>query len=513
MTSASALLRAFTIAQAIAWAWSFRTWIKEGRARAWKIWIAPLSAAAIGASLAAILEAPYSPWDVVRLAPAAAFARGFPLYSGRFAGAILSTMYTPLSALAYLPAVLFRRPAQQAIAGRFIAWSLVFGPVWFFAANSSKDRLRRALIFAATVAACSFSPALWYSGTRIHADAPALSMLALTCWWETVPNRSRATGLLAATFAWLAVWCKQTMIALPVVLIARSFATLPTREAARRSSAILLVGALVSLPFAAGFDRDALYFNAVLWPGRFPWKGTFPANALFRGCELLAHASPWILVLIATRPRFARPNPDSRVALLCWIAIALAPLAILSRVKKGGDLNSFSPSLYPLVLACVARLATIRERPEISPRIVRFALTTAAVALALSVSLNVARELKLLAKERPADAEYDYLLNHPGEVYFPWHPLAHVAAEGRPTHHLHTVKERGVAGFPVGRDHFRRGLPETARYVAFPLKRFGPVVGFAWSFEQLRDEGLLDDDSRPLALKDLRDYECYRLKR
>ena len=135
-----------------------------------------------------------------------------------------------------------------------------------------------------------------------------------------------------------------------------------------------------------------------------------------------------------------------------------------------------------------------------------------AVATALTIP-HVARDLKLLAKVRSRNAEYQYLTNHRGEVYFPWHPLAHLAAEGRPTHHLHSVRERGVAGYPVGREHFEFGIPANSRYVAFPLKRFGPVAGFAWSFEQLEAEGLLDPLAKPIALNGLRDYECYRLKR
>ena len=230
MSSARWLLSIFWIAQALAWIWTCRTLIRHGRDRAWTAFLAPAAIAALGITIAAVLEAPYSPWDVVRLAPTAAIARGFPLYSGRSTGAILSTMYTPFSSLAYLPAILFREPAREAMAGRFISCALVFGPIWLFCLAPLKNHLKRLMIFVPALLACSFSPALWYSGTRIHADAPAIAMLALACWFET-GKRSTATGLLAGLCAWLAVWAKQTMIALPIGLMLWSFATLDSRAA------------------------------------------------------------------------------------------------------------------------------------------------------------------------------------------------------------------------------------------------------------------------------------------
>ena len=57
---------------------------------------------------------------------------------------------------------------------------------------------------------------------------------------------------------------------------------------------------------------------------------------------------------------------------------------------------------------------------------------------------------------------------HPGEVYFPWHPLAGLMAEGRLYHFSYGLSDRELAGYPVSQEHFQRYIPAQTQYVALP---------------------------------------------
>ena len=61
-----------------------------------------------------------------------------------------------------------------------------------------------------------------------------------------------------------------------------------------------------------------------------------------------------------------------------------------------------------------------------------------------------------------------YIEQHPGDAYFPWNPLEHLAAEGRLYHFEYGVFDRDLAGYPLTADHFRRHIPEDPRLICYP---------------------------------------------
>jgi hypothetical protein len=62
---------------------------------------------------------------------------------------------------------------------------------------------------------------------------------------------------------------------------------------------------------------------------------------------------------------------------------------------------------------------------------------------------------------------FNYARNHPGMIYFPWHPLSVYLAEG----HLYSYEtglfDRVAAGIQVDPKDFRRTLPSGMKYVAY----------------------------------------------
>lgn len=471
-----------------------------------------------------ILEAPYSPWDVVRLAPSAGLVRGIPLYSTRTSGPILSTMYMPFSAIAYIPAALVADVGMAASAARALACFYYLLPIYLVCCRlDSEGRSDRpvglAVFFLATLVTLA-SPVLGYSATQIHSDAPALGMAGMACWFTMrTCAESRRSMVCAACFAWLSVWSKQTMVVLPFVLPVWWFVVGGARAGVRSGAAVAVTGALVSGAFLLLWGGDAFFFNAVAWPGHLPWKGTAPGSLVTITLELVPHVLPFAAVLLLGLWCSRGSGEETKRWMFpTLVSAAMVPLAILGRVKKGGDVNSFSPTLYPLLLACAVRYVWLASRLRYADGVQlgrgwRQWLVGGMAALTLLGLPTFVGSAKIYARLRPADAECAYLRSHPGEVYFPWHPLAHLSAEGRLTHHAHSVWERGVAGYPVPTSHAISGIPKDCRYVCFPLKRFGPVVGFSWSFELMESLALVKKNAKPVRLAGLPDYECYAVRR
>ncbi len=472
--------------------------------------VAAGSGVALALVVAAGLAAPFSPWDTVRLAPSLAVWKGFSPYAGVGDGAVLSTMYGPVAIAAYLPVAAISDAALGAIFGRWLAFAFAFAPLVACCrvAEPSPGRGWRSLVLVAATLGMLLSPALRYSTTFLHADAPALGLIGLAC---LLASRPGGPGVAAALACGLGVMTKQTLATLPIGLVVAAWVVNGPSSARRFGLACLGAGLVLGGLAATLLDRQALVLNLVKIPGGVPWRGETPTNIVATTIELSTHATPILLILTLA---LQRPSIDAcsrnRSLIFSIAALALLPMAILGRVKAAGDVNSFSPALYPLLLATASRAVAIA--PPASIRI-RSAIAAALAALLLAGSYRLTGEVRALAQERPRDTEAAYLASHPGEVYFPWNPSAHLAVEGRPTHHLFSAWERGVAGFPVDAAHLRSAIPPRSRYVAFPLKRLGPEVGFGSCVQMLRQHGLLDRSARPVRLAGLPDFECFALTR
>ena len=483
-------------------------WLARGGDRSDRL-IGATIAWAVGVVVALVvvagLSAPFSPWDMVRLAPSLALLQGIDPYAGVHSGVVLSTMYGPVAIAAYVPAALIGDSAFAAIVGRWLGFAFAFAPLLFCSriADGSEGKAWRGMVLAIGSLAMIACPALRYSTTFLHADAPALGLLGLAC---LLASRPGGPGLITAVVCGLAILTKQTMLPLPVAILISVWIFEGPRQAGWFLAKLAIVGVLFLAILACLWNRDALYLNLVKIPAGIPWRGRAPGNLLATSVELLIHSLPLVLLLAIT---CLYRLPDRTSAIFLIVAAALAPMAVLGRVKEAGDINSFSPCLYPLLLAGICH-ATIAPLASI---FLRRSFAAILAALALFGSVRLSDEVRLLTKERSFQAESKYLEAFPGSVYFPWNPSVHLAVEGHPAHHLFSAWERGVAGFPVETEHLRSAIPPTTRYVAFPLKRLGPTVGFGSCMQMLEKSGLIEREAVPVRLAGLADYECYLLRR
>jgi hypothetical protein len=486
-----------------------------------------------------VYTAPMWEWNNVRLAPAFAIARGFPLYPTQRAGATLSAMYSPLSSVAYLPATLGRSPtAAMTIAGALtLAFYFLPALPLFLRGAPGKDGVPGRAGAAAALAFAVFGlvsldmPSLSYSATRVHADAPALGLSMASCAALAL-GRGRwrpATDLLSCALAALSVLAKQTALPVVVVLPLWVLLTRGLRPALIYALEMAACGALLTAATFSAFDLRGFLFSAVAVPGRYPWKGRFPTNLMRSGLELLRENLFFLVTLAAgAAHELAGPGPGRdpswrrRLAEGPWylvgaLGLANVPFAILGHVKEGGVVNCFTPTTYFLAAASLLMIAQILERgpdaSELGPQAHRLLHTVAmlgAAAMLVIAAQTAAIDiigLRLVApRANRAQVACDYIGRHPGAAYFPDQPLAHLMAEGKMYHSLQSLHERQVANFPVGREQLLAHVPPGFALLCFSSAKT-EVLG-----DMVRPE-FFPDYSEAATIEGLGAFACYRKPR
>lgn len=456
--------------------------------------------------LEAVVKESRAPWCNARLAPAAGWLRGYPIYSRRHDGPVTGFIYGPLGELAYVPAVAWGdRPSHMLLMGCALSFLYCAAPAVFLilcyarrtAARASGPGLTAVLVF---LVATGLSPSLARSVYMVHADAPALGLAAgaLMVWMlARDPESSLALGL-ASGLAVAACFAKQVLVFAPLGVVVLAALSAGWRAGLKAAGFVLLWLALALVGVARlGSWRDFV-FNAITIPARHPWITENPqepasfahrlgavALATFIDNDISLVVFGGLLFVLATAYQAVRERPaGSRLNFRNWtqerwfpalVFAALAlPAGVVGRAKVGGDINAYSFPAYFLALSLALLLVDFLARPFARPweackTWVRVALVVAAAGLLFVRGPQATRTL-YLARDMPntSDQVYDYALRHPGLVYFPWHPLPVLLAEGRLDHFAYGVVDRDLAGFPVAPAEFRACLPPEFQAVALP---------------------------------------------
>jgi hypothetical protein len=85
--------------------------------------------------LTRILSTPFWEWNAARLAPTFALVKGYQLYYGQNDGAVLNTIYGPVTAITFLPATLFHSLNWSVICASFIGSLIFFLPAFYVLAH------------------------------------------------------------------------------------------------------------------------------------------------------------------------------------------------------------------------------------------------------------------------------------------------------------------------------------------------------------------------------------------
>jgi hypothetical protein len=164
------------------------------------------------------------------------------------------------------------------------------------------------------------------------------------------------------------------------------------------------------------------------------------------------------------------------VPILGFAALALLPVGILTSLKVGAETNSIHSYYFAVAAAAAAAtsLAAARQR-RYSPAI----FLVAAGCLAAAPFVVRARRDGNAPTLRwdSNEAAFEFERARPGEVYFPWDPLAALLAENRFYHFEYGVIDRMYAGIRPSDEQLREGLPPRLRLMIYPpISRLGTMV-------------------------------------
>lgn len=430
-------------------------------------------------------------WNTQRLTPTFALVKGYPLYSGQHNGPIQAMHYAPISALVYLPSTLAKSPTMALLSAQIIALIFYSLPiVWLYFGDRDKGRNTPSQAFAIywLVLFGFFSlglPSLNYSSSAVHADAPALGLSALACgflYYIKDPRR-RLPLVLSAIFAVLAVWTKQSAVPILLALPTYVFLAYGRKYFLRYLFYLTIFSTLLLIAFCHIFNGKDMLFNMFTILKRYPIYGSGKVTIRF-----FLENLPFLAILIFYR-RFLPANPplqnqmynkwyffNRRWTIFVIVGLMMAPLSVLAGMKGGGGDNSFSFSTYFLLAGSGLLLKQIVAAPqdpyfEVAQKAIKgliVGLTLILVYLsyhALSYHPTIVN-LKDMWKN-PSQIAYEYAEKHPGEVYFPWHPLASLLAEDKLYHLELGVGDRGTAGFETSESHYYSHIPQRLKQIAY----------------------------------------------
>jgi hypothetical protein len=241
------------------------------------------------------------------------------------------------------------------------------------------------------------------------------------------------------------------------------------RAAVSYTLGLVAFGLVTAATFFAWFG-DPMLFQLVTLVGHQPWYAPGAAGLAAQVWALLRNVWDLVAVLVlalAVAVVLARdPTPLGARA---WIppllaALVLLPGGALGANKAGGDHNSFH-SVY-FIAATIAALLVGCGQPGRVARVLGHAACVAAIVAAWRSDLLPLAHPQPPIWQNDAQAAYEVSLRHPGEVYFPWQPLASLLAEGRVYHFDYALIDRILGGFPPTPAHLRADVPPHLRWIA-----------------------------------------------
>ena len=421
-------------------------------------------------------RAPGNEWNDVRLAPSAGWLEGLPLYTPRDTGTLLGHVYGPLSVLFYAPPVAVAQTPMTAIRfGVFLGVAALLLVVLGWARAAGAKPLDLACAALALLLLGRASVILWSILYTVHPDTWAIAWGLAGCGLASraLDPEPKARGLIGAgTCFAVAIGCKQTMVLAPLGALVVIAVVGGRRAAAMFLGAVAATGIVLIGLVSLYTDPIDMVWTAIYLPSQHPWRDPGGWRTLLQGGrDLIPRVAPIGIGLLAVALA-RRDLADLRPGVLLrapWslplaVAIVNVPTSLIGRAKIGGDMNSlaYSFTFVPFALL-VAMVASTPHR-----RVVRTIQTVVLVALLVAAGNPRAPDDRrgwLQAAERVARG-FAFAVDHPKEIYFPFHPLITYYSDGHFYHASDALSFRKMAGVEVPEPLFFSRIPENLRWVA-----------------------------------------------
>ena len=455
-------------------------------------------------------------WNADRLMMAFFWKYKFNLYNPQDnVGPLISDMYGPFLALAYLPATIANSPTFALVLGKILSLGYYFIPVIWLYISETWQQKKLSLSILALIAFFFFTTeyrTLFYDAFRICADCPALGFSALAC---VIIYREQGKQeipiiklLISAILAVIAVWSKQIAVPILIALPLYIFLAWDIKIFWRYLVCLLVSGTIISTILLVAFNPEALLFNVITIPGHHPWIGDAEkVEALLSGV-IQENIDPWIngsntiLALLSIAKELTKSclfpgtivlfsilltPPKDFTTFKTWIqdnpwllffiaSLCFIPTSLLGEIKIGGDENGFY-TVYFLTITAILILLRLASKvsTESEQGLFQRAGQTGLLAIVIMFTIhNVNLPIPYIYQAIPNFSHnvhqvvYEYSQKNPGKVYFPWHPFSVLMAENKLYHIDSGPLDRYLSGFPISKEDFLAYLPENFTMIAVP---------------------------------------------
>lgn len=229
----------------------------------------------------------------------------------------------------------------------------------------------------------------------------------------------------------------------------------------------------------------------------------FPSLAVLIICHFLRN--------VFLKPQAISQDQTSKKlqTLTIIVALFMIPTSLIGIIKAGGDINTFSPSVY--FLACTASLAIMgivrdficlpNKLFKNTVKSVLFLIVIVLINVNIKTFVGLAHRINLLSKNYQ-EVAYQYAKKHPGEIYFPDNVFSNLLAEGKVYHSTDGIFDVKESGFAIGYEHFREYIPSNLKFVAYP-----DIEHYNWRHKYVLN--YLPEFSRQITIKELPGWIVY----